>query len=152
MRAVVPLLLLLPASRGAAQTLQVTGIRGVAFGPMLPGTSAVVSRTDGSRSAQFDIKGTGSGRVVQLQFTLPAALSGPGGAVVPLSYASADAGFSALQSIASQTAFDPRSPYTATLATNGRGSVFLGCTAQPAAGQAPGNYTATLTLTVTYFP
>lgn len=133
-----------------AQNIQVTGIQGVTFGAMLPGVSKVVSRADPLNGARFDIKGAGNTRTVELQFTLPAALSGPGGAILPLSYTAGDAGFSAQQSVGNQIGFDPRTPYTAVLSGPGRGSVFLGCRATPAANQAAGNYSATLTLTVTY--
>jgi hypothetical protein len=112
--------------------------------------STIVSRTDALRAARFDIKGAGNSRIVELRFTLPAALSGPGGATLPLSYTAGDGGFSAEQSVASQIGFDPRTAYTATLSGPGRGSVFLGCRATPAANQAAGNYSATLTLTVAY--
>lgn len=135
-----------------AQNIQVTGIQGVTFGAMLPGVSKVVSRTDGLNGARFDIKGAGNTRTVELQFTLPAALSGPGGATLPLSYTAGDAGFSAQQSVGNQIGFDPRTPFTASLSGPGRGSVFLGCRATPAANQPAGSYSATLTLTVTYLP
>jgi hypothetical protein len=134
----------------AAQSIQVTGIQGVSFGGMVPGISKAVVRTDALNAARFDIKGAGSGRTVELQFSLPAALTGPGGASVPLSYTAGDAGFSAQQSIGSQTGFDPRVPFVATLSANGRGSVFLGCRASPAANQPSGAYSATLTLSVAY--
>ena len=133
-----------------AQNIQVTGIQGVTFGAMLPGVSRIVSRTDGLNGARFDIKGAGNTRTVEIQFTLPAAMSGPGGATLPLSYTAGDAGFSAQQSVANQIGFDPRTPYTAVLSGPGRGSVFLGCRATPAANQPAGSYAATLTLTVTY--
>ena len=144
------LLLTAPLAAGRAQNIQVTGIQGVSFGSMLPGVSTIVSRTDALRAARFDIKGAGTSRIVELRFTLPAALSGPGGATLPLSYTAGDGGFSAEQSVASQIGFDPRTAYTATLSGPGRGSVFLGCRATPAANQAAGNYSATLTLTVAY--
>jgi hypothetical protein len=142
--------LLVAASAGRAQSIQVTGIQGVSFGGMVPGISKAVSRTDALNAARFDIKGAGSGRTVQLQFSLPAALTGPGGASLPLSYTSGDAGFSAQQSIGNQTGFDPRTAFIATLSASGRGSVFLGCRASPAANQPSGSYSATLTLTVAY--
>ncbi len=148
--AAAAVLVVAPPAAARAQNIQVTGIQGVTFGSMLPGVSTVVSRTDGLRAARFDIKGAGNTRVVELQFSLPAALSGPGGATLPLSYTAGDAGFSAQQSVANQIGFDPRTAYTATLSGPGRGSVFLGCRATPAANQAAGNYSATLTLTVTY--
>jgi hypothetical protein len=152
LRAAMAPLLLLAATAARAQNIQVVGIQGVAFGTMVPGISKVVPRTDGLNAARFDIKGAGNSRIVQLQFTLPAALSGPGGATMPLSYTAGDAGFSASQSVGDQVGFDPRTPYTATLSGPGRGSVFLGCRATPSPNQAAGSYSATLTLTVTYLP
>ena len=142
--------LLSGSARGEAQYIQVTGIQGVDFGSMVPGISKVVSRSDALSAARFDIKGAGSGRTVEVQFSLPAALTGPGGASLPLSYTAGDAGYSAQQSIGSQTGFDPRTPFVATLSGNGRASVFLGCRASPAANQPPGAYSATLTLSVAY--
>lgn len=142
--------LLLSAGAGETQSIQVTGIQGVSFGSMVPGISKAVPRTDGLNAARFDIKGAGSGRTVELQFSLPAVLTGPGGASLPLSYTSGDAGFSAQQSIGSQTGFDPRTAFIATLSASGRGSVFLGCRASPAANQPAGSYSATLTLSVAY--
>jgi hypothetical protein len=135
----------------AAQALTVTGVQGVAFGTMLPGANTVVPRTDGSRAARFDLRGS-NGRTVNLTFTLPGALSGPSGATLPLSYAAGDAGYSQSQNIGSQVAFDPRTTFNAKLSNSGRGSVFLGCTARPAGNQRAGSYSAVLTLTVVYFP
>lgn len=142
--------LLIGAGPVRAQAIQVTGIQGVSFGGMVPGISKAVVRTDALNAARFDIKGGGSGRTVELQFSLPGALTGPGGASVPLSYTAGDAGFSAQQSIGSQTGFDPRVPFIAMLSANGRGSVFLGCRASPAPNQPSGAYSATLTLSVAY--
>ena len=142
--------LLLGAGPVRSQAIQVTGSQGVSVGGMVPGISKAVVRTDALNAARFDIKGGGSGRTVELQFSLPGALTGPGGASVPLSYTAGDAGFSAQQSIGSQTGFDPRVPFIATLSANGRGSVFLGCRASPAANQPSGAYSATLTLSVAY--
>jgi hypothetical protein len=146
-------LLLGHAAVAAAQApIGVTGVQGVTFGTMLQGATKVISRADAANAAQFTIKAGGGGRQVQLQFTLPSNLVGPGGAAIPLSYGAGDAGFSAQQSIANQVGFDPRSPVVVQLSQNGRGSVFLGCRATPGAAQPPGTYTATLTLTVIYFP
>lgn len=134
----------------AQQALQVTASQALRFGIMLPGRSAVALRTDPATAAAFDITGQGT-RQLQIAFTLPGAMSGPGGATIPLAFGPADAGFSRDRSIASQVSFDPRVPYLAQL-RGGRGSVFLGGTATPSANQPSGNYTATLTITVIYFP
>jgi hypothetical protein len=144
------LVLALPL-QGQGRPLTVTGERGVTFGAVLPGVPRVVLRSDPASSGQFDIRGPNQSQVL-LAFVLPVALTGPAGALMPLSFAASDAGYSQSQAIGSQVGFDPKQPFTATLATNGRGSVFVGGTANPTANQRAGPYTATLTLTVTVLP
>lgn len=131
--------------------LTVTGVRDLAFGAVLPGVSRVVPRTDPANSGQFDIKGP-NGNQVLLTFTLPTAMNGPAGAQMPLVFGSSDAGYSESQAIGSQIGFDPKQSFTAVLSKTGRGSVFIGATANPATNQRAGAYTAILTLTVTVLP
>jgi len=142
----------LPPVVGAqGKPLTVTGVRGVTFGAVFPGVPRVISRTDPANSGQFDIKGVKDTQVL-LTFTLPTAMSGPSGAQLPLVFGASDAGYSQSQTIGSQIGFDPKQPFTAVLSKNGRGSVFVGATANAAANQRAGAYTATLTLTVTVLP
>lgn len=131
--------------------LSVTGVRDLTFGAVLPGVPLVIPRTDPANSGQFDLVGPNRSQVL-LTFVLPLALSGPGGAQLPLIFGPSDAGYSASQNIGSQVGFDPKQPFTATLSNNGRGSVFMGATADAPANQRAGAYTATLTLTVTVLP
>jgi len=137
--------------RAQSRPLTVTGVRGVTFGAILPGIPGVVLRTDAANSGQFDIRGPNRSQVL-LSFTLPLVMTGPGGALMPVTFGSSDAGYSQAQTIGSQVGFDPKQPFTATLSNNGRGSVFVGSTAKPATNQRAGGYTATLTLTVTVLP
>jgi hypothetical protein len=130
--------------------LTVTGMRGVTFGAVLPGVPRVVPRTDPANSGQIDIKGS-KGQVL-LTFVLPISMTGPSGALMPITFGASDAGFSATQAIGSQVGFDPKQPYTATLPNSGRASVFLGATANPATNQRAGTYTGTITLNVTVLP
>lgn len=142
----------LPPVLGAqGKPLTVTGVRGLTFGAVFPGVPRVITRTDPANSGQFDIKGP-NGNQVLLTFILPLAMTGPAGAQLPLAFGSSDAGYSQSQAIGSQVGFDPKQAFTATLSNNGRGSVFVGGTANPAANQRAGAYTATLTLTVTVLP
>ncbi len=134
-----------------ARPLTVTGVRGVTFGAVLPGVPRVISRTDPANSGQYDIRGS-SRRQVLLSFVLPLSMTGPAGALMPLSFGASDAGYSQSQAIGSQVAFDPKQPFTATLSNNGRGSVFVGATANAATNQRAGAYTATLILNVTVLP
>ena len=137
---------------GQGQPVRVNGVRSVGFGTVFPGISKSVLRTDALNSGRFDIRAA-AGSQLQLSFALPAAMTGPGGASMPLSFGGNDAGFSATQSVASQVGFDPRVPFVATLGPPpGRAAVFLGGTVTPLAAQPAGSYTGTITLTVVYFP
>jgi hypothetical protein len=131
--------------------LTITGARNLAFGAVLPGVPRVVARTDPASSGQFDIRGANRGQVL-LSFVLPLSMTGPAGALMPLTFGSGDAGYSQSQAIGSQIGFDPKQPFTATLSNNGRGSVFMGATANPPTNQRAGAYTATIVLTVTVLP
>ena len=131
--------------------LTVTGVRGLAFGAVLPGVPRVVLRTDPANSGEYDLKGVKDAQVL-LTFTLPTVMNGPAGAQMPLAFGSDDAGYSQSQSINSQIGFDPRQTFTGVLSKNGRGSVFIGARANPNTNQRAGAYTATLTLTVTVLP
>jgi|SRR5881628_1606127 len=146
---VVSLLVFAATPPLAAQQTSVTGVRPLAFGTVLPGVPTVVLRTDPVNSGQFDFKGHPGGSA-SLTFLLPAVMTGPAGATMLLVFGANDAGFSASQSINSQVAFDPRTPYLATFSGN-RASVFLGGMVNPSAGQRAGNYTGTVTLTVVFF-
>lgn len=128
----------------------VTGIRNLTFGTVLPGVPRVVLRTDPANSGQFDIKVPKS--PVLLTFVLPLTMTGPGGALLPLTFGASDGGYSQTQTIGSQVGFDPKQSYTATVPNNGRASIFLGATATPATNQRAGAYTATIVLTVTVLP
>lgn len=136
---------------GQGRPLTVRAVRGLSFGGVFPGVPLVVARTDPANSGQYDVTGTKDASV-QLTFTLPVALAGPGGASLPLLFSGNDAGYSQSQTIGSQVAFDPKQVFNAVLSGNGRGSVFLGGTASPAESQAAGTYTATVTLSVSYLP
>jgi hypothetical protein len=148
---VIGALLLAAPVNGQGRPLTVTGARNLIFGTVLPGVPRVVLRTDPTNSGQFDIRGPNSAQVL-LTFVLPVAMTGPAGALMPLSFGAGDAGYSQSQAIGSQVGFDPKQPFTATLPISGRGSVFVGSTANPVASQRAGTYTATLTLTVTVLP
>jgi hypothetical protein len=130
--------------------LTVTGIRGVTFGAVLPGVPRVILRTDPANSGQFDIKGPKAS--VLLSFVLPLTMTGPAGAQMPLMFGASDAGYSQTQAIGSQVGFDPKQPFTAAVPNNGRASVFVGATANPATNQRAGAYTATIVLNVTVLP
>ncbi|HEU4829169.1 MAG TPA: DUF4402 domain-containing protein, partial [Gemmatimonadales bacterium] len=119
-------------------------------GQILGGAPAIVLRTDPVRAGQINLAAQPQSQII-LQVSVPASMTGPLGATLPIVFGANDAGFSAEGAIGNQTAFDPRAATVViTNARNGRGSVFLGGTAQPAFNQPPGTYTGVITLTVAY--
>ncbi len=142
------LLLAAPLPAQGGRPLQVRGQRPLAFGQVLPGVPRFVPRTDAASSGEFEIRGRKFSPIL-MQFTLPAALTGPGGASMPVSFGSNDAGYSPSGSVGAQTGFNPTTGGTGVLPNNGRASVFLGGTARPLTGQASGAYVGTVVLTVT---
>lgn len=126
-----------------------TGNQGLSFGTVFPGVPVTILRTDALNAGQFQIRGA-NGSLVQVQFTLPAALTGPSGSTVPLVFGAADGGVSPSPTIGTATSFDPRTPLQATLSGQGRLYLYLGGRLTPPAQLAPGAYSATITITVTY--
>jgi hypothetical protein len=129
--------------------LSVRPSQGLTFGVVIAGVPTAVSRTDALNAGQLEIRGS-RGTQVRVDFTLPAAMTGPGGALMPLTFGANDGGWSQTPSIATALGFDPRVPLFATLSGNGRVYLYLGGTVTPAARQAPGAYTATITVTASY--
>lgn len=146
--AILAALAIVPTVR--AQSLQVTGDQPLQFGTMIQGIDMAVAPTDAGAAAQFSLRSNGNA-YVQLSFTLPAALNGPGGARLPLIFGPTDGGFSRDRTIGNQVPFDPRVPFVGQL-RGGRATVYLGGLARPAASQTPGSYTGTVTLTVVIAP
>ncbi len=143
-------LLLLPALatdvRAQAQaSVSIFPVQGLRFGTLLPGVTTQVPVGDGQRRAELRL--VGGGRVT-IAFDLPPALLSPGGARLPLVFGPSD-GLFTFERGNRQSTFDPRAPLQLTLPPGqGSGSLFLGGTAAPAAGQAPGTYTGTITVRV----
>lgn len=139
-----------PPLLAQGRPIRVEGIKPLAFGQILGGAPAVVVRTDPVKAGQINLSAQPQSAII-LQLTLPSSMTGPLGATLPIVFGANDAGFSAQGAIGSQTAFDPRnSTVVITNSQNGRGSVFIGGTAQPAFNQAPGTYSGVITLTVAY--
>jgi len=146
----VPVLLAIAAPLSAQRPIQVEGIKNLAFGLLLAGIPTSVPRTDPVRAGQINVTAQPKSPII-IQISLPTSMTGPAGATLPLAFAANDAGYSALGTIGSQVAFDPRaSVVVLTNTSNGRGTIYLGGTASPAFNQQPGNYTGVITITVAY--
>ncbi|HJS47818.1 MAG TPA: hypothetical protein VJ773_07525 [Gemmatimonadales bacterium] len=147
----LPCLLLALTGRAEAQgrPLRLSGLQPLNFGDVLAGVPLHALRTDPLRSGQFELRGA-KDLDLMLLFALPDAMTGPGGASLPLHFDAGDAGYSPAESITAQHPVDPRSPFTIRLPTNGKARLFLGGTVVPAPNQRGGSYSATVTLTVAY--
>jgi hypothetical protein len=117
--------------------------RDLEFGMLTPGLQTTVAPTDLVRSAQLRIEGRGS---YQVSFQLPAALTAPGGAQIPLMFGAGDGRVTIRQKI---TTFDPNEVVTFRVNPAEReAQINLGGRAQPAPGQRAGVYTATIVMMV----
>lgn len=119
------------------------------FGSVLPGLSSSVSWSDGANAGAFDLRGT-AGAEVRVDLTLPADLTGTGGARLPFSVGATDGAFASQPSLGAVTLFDPRLPLVTTLGKSGRLYLRLGGKVTPGPSQPPGSYGSTVTITVSY--
>ena len=139
---------LLAAARPAAAQITVSGIRNLAFGPVIRGVATHVFPNDPVKSGQFRFV-TAIGNRVRLRFTLPTRLNGPAGARLPISFGTADGIAVGNAPSSVPVTFNPNVAQTFVIVSSTTINVFIGGTVTPAATQALGAYTNTITLTVT---
>jgi hypothetical protein len=130
------------------QAITVTGARTLDFGNVFPGVDKTIVVGDAT-SGRFDATGQAS-QNVNMQFTLPTSLAGPGGAT--LSIGSWTGCTNTTNATAGCTSFVPSGSAVGTAFGNpGNLFIWIGGTVSPTAGQTAGAYTATATLTLSYF-
>ena len=144
------LLAVLAAAPSAAAQVSITGIRDLTFGPVIVGIPSSVGPSHPTKSGQFRITAPLSSRV-QIRFTLPDALVGPGGAQLPIDFASNDAMAVGTSPGSTPITFNPKSTRNPQFQPSTAYDVVLGGTVTPAGNQQPGSYAATITLTITNF-
>ena len=136
------------------------GTRALQFGVIVPGTTTVTVLPRSSAGGEFRIAGVKSRKSVDISFTLPAALTGPGGATIPLGFNGNFAGLCEIDTtgacdVASYTTWNPvttpsfrdqptRYKPGRKVYTYDAYQVYLGGTALPAATQRQGTYTASI--------
>ena len=139
------------AAKPLAAQSTVTGVRDLAFGPVIRGVPNAVSPNDPVRSGRFYVRHI-INRQVRVQFTLPTQLARvAGGANLPITFATTDAVAKGTAGSSVAVTFNPNNAITFTLTTSADFYVNLGGRVSPAAGQATGAYTGTVTLTCTFF-
>ena len=140
-------LALLAAAQPAAAQVTVSRVRDLNFGPVIRGIATHVGPSDPVKSGEFQFT-TANGSKVRVQFTLPSLLNGPAGATLPISFGATDAIATGTAPSSIPVTFDPRVAQTFTVVRTPT-LIFIGGTVTPAAGQALGTYTNTITLTIT---
>ena len=131
--------------------LQVSGIRALVFGTVIPGVATAVPPSDPVNSGELQIK-SAVGRTVLIVFTLPTSLNGPAGATMPISFGASDGVTVGASTNNVPFPFDPRLPFLFTpISSPPRLNVFLGGKVTPATNQPAGAYSNTITMTVTVF-
>jgi Domain of unknown function (DUF4402) len=129
------------------QPISVSGNRDLDFGTVFPGVAKSIG-VAAATSGQFQLGGQASGNV-DLTFTLPTNLVS-GGNNLPIGTWTGCT--SPTNTTTGCTTFTPSGTATGS-AFSGAGAlwVFVGATVTPAAAQAAGNYSGTVTLTAAYF-
>jgi|GEM_PF-754249 hypothetical protein len=140
------------------------GVRPLQFGVVLPSAGAATVLPADARAGEWRLTGVRGRKSLDISFTLPAALAGPNGATLPLSF---NGNFAALCEIdndqqcetASVVAWNPVTTPTfrdtperyrpgRPRYTYDHYSVYLGGIALPSPSQPAGSYTGTVTITI----
>jgi spore coat protein U-like protein len=131
------------------QALVAAKVQDLDFGATFGGIARTVLPSDVT-SGEVGLTGSPNAEVTVSFTTLPAILTGPG-ANIPLTYGASAAAYNVAGTRAGATAFDPATGSTTRL-NNATGllSIYLGGTVSPAANQAAGTYTNTITLSAAY--
>lgn len=127
--------------------ISVTGGNNLDFGNVFPGVNKTVAVTDGG-AGTFTATGQNSSNVA-MTFTLPTDLVN-GGNTLPIG--SWTGCWNGTNTVAGCTNFVPSAGASnATFSGSGNLFVWIGGTVSPAANQAAGNYSATVTINMAYF-
>jgi Domain of unknown function (DUF4402) len=135
------------ATATVLSALNVTGAASLAFGNVTPGVNKTVAIADAG-AGRFDVV-KAANSALTLSFTLPSTLSTGGGATLPIGTFTGAWNTSA--TTVGATAFTPASGTTTASTAGTTVSVYLGATVSPAAAQAAGSYTGTVTMSAVYF-
>lgn len=138
-------LLVLGAPVAAGAQVAVLPKQGLTFGTLQAGVTTPVPPTDGARRAELEIVGSGNFTVV---VDAPAALVTASGHTLPVSYGPGS-GVIRWKKSNNEFPFEPGQTVTMRIPPGIGGAwVWLGGTAEPAAGQPPGRYEGSITVNV----
>jgi hypothetical protein len=138
------------AAKPAAAQVSVTAIRDLAFGVVIVGVPSSVAPSHPTKSGQFRLTAPLNSKL-QVRFTLPDDLIGPGGAQLAISFGSNDAIAVGTAPGSTPITWNPKATRNPQFQPSTAYNVFIGGTVTPATSQRQGSYTATITLTITNF-
>ncbi len=141
---------LVAAGRPAAAQISVIPIRDLAFGPVIVGIPTSIGPSHPVRSGQFRLTAPLNSRL-RFRLTLPTTLDGPAGAQLPISFTNNDGIMVSNAPNSVPELFNPKANQVVQNVTSTTTNVFIGGTVSPAGNQQQGNYTGTITFTVTIF-
>jgi hypothetical protein len=126
-----------------------SGVRDLAFGPVVRGVQNTVVPTDPIKSGRFYIRYI-LNRNIRVQFALPTRLTRAGGGNLPITFTTTSAIAQGTGPSSTPVPFDPNTAITFQLVSSADFYINLGARVSPAANQALGNYSGTITLTCTF--
>jgi hypothetical protein len=141
---------LVAAGRPAAAQISVIPIRDLAFGPVIVGIPTSIGPSHPVRSGQFRLTAPLNSRL-RFRLTLPTTLDGPAGAKLPISFTNNDGILVSSAPNSVPELFNPKANQVVQNVSSTTTNVFIGGTVSPAGNQQQGNYTGTITFTVTIF-
>lgn len=122
--------------------------QGLSFGSLIPGVSDRVTLQDAPRRAEITLSPGSSNATVGVRFIVPSSMvQSATGAQLPLAFGPGDGGIFD-PGTGKLTVFDPQAGTTVRL-KNKPVTIYLAGTANPAAAQRAGPYSATVTLLIT---
>jgi hypothetical protein len=127
--------------------LTAAGVNDLNFGVVTAGTPKAPTSLPAD-AGRFNISGEPSSAVT-VGFALPAVLTGVGGATIPITFGNAD-GLQWTTYPSAFVSFNPNAAYFTGLNTAGNLTIGIAGTVSPPLGTVTGNYTGTVSLTVTY--
>lgn len=135
--------LVLAAAAPAEAQLTIFPRQGLSFGTLRAGIAESVEPTDAARRAELEIVGSGN---ITIDVEVPAAMLSAQGATLTVEFAAGD-GLVRWQKGSTEHSFLPGQPLSLRIPPGIGGAwVWIGGTARPSPGQAPGIYTGSITV------
>jgi len=127
--------------------LTAAGVHDLDFGTVTAGAVQAPANL-ATNAGRFNISGQSSAPVF-INFTLPAVLTGAGASTIPITFGGSD-GLQWTAYPTTSVTFNPNATYFTSLDAAGNLVVGISGTVSPPTGTTTGNYTGTITLTVSY--